>query len=291
RGGVLRHARRDHLRADLHAAVLCLDSRPGRTPRGARGRTRRRACAAGAGEPLMKTFIHNTVQETPARHSCEGRTKASHASVEQPKAGPAGASAASHRTARTSERASAIPAYAGMTAKNAETAIADNEISPNRHSCEGRNRTVARTSKRASAIPAFAGMTTKNAETTIVDNEISPNRHSCEGRNRTVARTSKRASAIPAFAGMTAKSTGMTTRILRASLLAAALALAGCASVGPNYHAAKIAAPQLQGLDAAQENNAQFQAAWWKQFNDPTLDALIQRAAANNLDLRIAVAR
>ena len=47
----------------------------------------------------------------------------------------------------------------------------------------------------------------------------------------------------------------------------------------------------MQGLEAAQESNAQFQAAWWKQFNDPTLDALIQRAAANNLDLRIAVAR
>ncbi|MFC5581426.1 efflux transporter outer membrane subunit [Rhodanobacter terrae] len=72
---------------------------------------------------------------------------------------------------------------------------------------------------------------------------------------------------------------------------ALALALAGCASVGPNYRETKPAAPQLQGLDAAQENNAQFQAAWWKQFNDPTLDALIQRAAANNLDLRIAVAR
>ena len=79
--------------------------------------------------------------------------------------------------------------------------------------------------------------------------------------------------------------------MLKIAALSAALALAGCASVGPNYHAAKIAAPQLQGLDATQENNAQFQAAWWKQFNDPVLDALIQRAAANNLDLRIAVAR
>ncbi|OOG53303.1 efflux transporter outer membrane subunit [Rhodanobacter sp. C03] len=81
------------------------------------------------------------------------------------------------------------------------------------------------------------------------------------------------------------------TAVFRASLLAAALALAGCASVGPNYHEVKPAAPQLQGLDATQESNAQFQAAWWKQFNDPTLDALIQRAAANNLDLRMAVAR
>lgn len=82
----------------------------------------------------------------------------------------------------------------------------------------------------------------------------------------------------------------MTTWV-RGALLVSALVLAGCANVGPNYHAAKIAAPQLQGLDAAQENNAQFQATWWKQFNDPILDALIQRAAANNLDLRIAVAR
>lgn len=83
--------------------------------------------------------------------------------------------------------------------------------------------------------------------------------------------------------------------LLKIAALSAALVtvlvLAGCASVGPNYHEVKPAAPQLQGLDASQESNAQFQAAWWKQFNDPTLDALIQRAAANNLDLRMAVAR
>ena len=79
--------------------------------------------------------------------------------------------------------------------------------------------------------------------------------------------------------------------LLKIAALSAALILAGCASVGPDYHAVKPAAPQLQGLDVAQENAAQFQAAWWKQFNDPTLDALIQHAAANNLDLRIAVAR
>ena len=70
--------------------------------------------------------------------------------------------------------------------------------------------------------------------------------------------------------------------LLKIAALSAALILAGCASVGPDYHAAKIAAPQVQGLDAAQETNAQFQAAWWKQFNDPVLDALIQRAAANS---------
>lgn len=79
-------------------------------------------------------------------------------------------------------------------------------------------------------------------------------------------------------------------RMLRYSLLVAALALAGCVTVGPDYHAGKPVAPQLT-LDAAGETNASFQAAWWKQFNDPVLDALIEHAAANNLDLRIAVAR
>ncbi|MDO1529654.1 efflux transporter outer membrane subunit [Fulvimonas sp. R45] len=81
------------------------------------------------------------------------------------------------------------------------------------------------------------------------------------------------------------------TRLLRSTALFAALALAGCASVGPDYKAPAAPTPQLQGLDAARESAAQFQAAWWKQFGDPTLDALIQRAAAGNLDLRIAQAR
>jgi outer membrane protein, multidrug efflux system len=79
--------------------------------------------------------------------------------------------------------------------------------------------------------------------------------------------------------------------LLKIAALSAALILAGCASVGPDYHKVQPATSQLQGFDAAQESHAQFQAAWWKQFNDPTLDALIQRAARNNLDLRIAVAR
>ena len=79
--------------------------------------------------------------------------------------------------------------------------------------------------------------------------------------------------------------------LLKIAALSAAMILAGCASVGLDYHQVQPTTPQLRGLDAAQESNTQFQAAWWKQFNDPTLDALIQRAAANNLDLRISVAR
>src|SRR5690348_9074000 len=79
--------------------------------------------------------------------------------------------------------------------------------------------------------------------------------------------------------------------LIRSGVLVTALALAGCVTVGPNYHKPATPVPQLQDLDAARENAAHFQAEWWKQFGDPVLDALIQRAAANNLDLRIAVAR
>jgi multidrug efflux system outer membrane protein len=78
--------------------------------------------------------------------------------------------------------------------------------------------------------------------------------------------------------------------LIRNGVLIAALALAGCVTVGPNYHTPATPTPHLQELDAARESAAQFQAAWWKQFGDPVLDALIQRAAANNLDLRIALA-
>ena len=108
-------------------------------------------------------------------------------------------------------------------------------------------------------------------------------RHSCEGRNPVTLHGRSQRRWIPAFAGMTS----MTRR----SLLFAALALAGCASVGPDYKAPATPPMQMQGTDATRESTAQFQAQWWKQFGDPTLDALIQRAAANNLDLRIAVAR
>lgn len=81
------------------------------------------------------------------------------------------------------------------------------------------------------------------------------------------------------------------TRFIRNTVLFAALVLAGCASVGPDYKTPDTPAAKLQGLDAARESAAQFQAAWWRQFNDPVLDALIRRAAQGSLDLRIAEAR
>src|SRR6185312_11357035 len=108
-------------------------------------------------------------------------------------------------------------------------------------------------------------------------------RHSRPGRTPRGARGPTRRRACAAGAGEQ-----LMKNLLRIVAVGMAVFLTGCASIGPDYHPAKIVAPQLQGLDPAQENHAAFQAAWWKQFNDPTLDALIQHAAANNLDLRIA---
>ncbi|GLQ90685.1 efflux transporter outer membrane subunit [Dyella flagellata] len=78
---------------------------------------------------------------------------------------------------------------------------------------------------------------------------------------------------------------------LRNTTLFAALALAGCVSVGPDYKTPNTQPANVQNIDAARESHTQFQAAWWKQFNDPVLDGLIQRAAKGSLDLRIARAR
>ncbi len=76
----------------------------------------------------------------------------------------------------------------------------------------------------------------------------------------------------------------------KATAIAAAIMLSGCVSVGPDYHAPQEKPAVVQGINATQESTAGFQADWWKQFNDPTLDALIQRAAANAPDLKIAYA-
>jgi multidrug efflux system outer membrane protein len=72
---------------------------------------------------------------------------------------------------------------------------------------------------------------------------------------------------------------------------AATLLLAGCISVGPDYKAPVEKPVTLQGIDANRQSTENFQADWWSRFGDPTLDALIKRAAKNSPDLHIAVAR
>jgi multidrug efflux system outer membrane protein len=73
-------------------------------------------------------------------------------------------------------------------------------------------------------------------------------------------------------------------------LLAAALALSACA-VGPDYRAPDVAPAHIERAAATGFDQSRFQAAWWRQFDDPTLDALVGEALSENRELRIAFAR
>jgi multidrug efflux system outer membrane protein len=75
----------------------------------------------------------------------------------------------------------------------------------------------------------------------------------------------------------------------------AAAVLAACA-VGPNYHTPeRKVADRFDNVDtptySVREEAAGSLAQFWRNFQDPTLDALISRAVAANHDLRIAVTR
>ncbi len=75
--------------------------------------------------------------------------------------------------------------------------------------------------------------------------------------------------------------------------------LGGCA-VGPDYQPPVTTAPATwAGIDSAGPSTQPATpttrpadvATWWKAFDDPTLDSLIERAATANFDLRVAKAR
>jgi len=72
--------------------------------------------------------------------------------------------------------------------------------------------------------------------------------------------------------------------------LAALLTLGGCA-VGPDYVAPSTPPAEFISADAELLAQRPFEAAWWEQFDDPVLDDLVERALADDLDIRIAAAR
>lgn len=88
-------------------------------------------------------------------------------------------------------------------------------------------------------------------------------------------------------------------RRLRTSLSVAfaALLIAACATTPPGEQSSDVpVAPswtQLQKANPAlaMNANAQVEHDWWRHFGDPTLNALITEAIANNKSLQIAVAR
>ena len=66
------------------------------------------------------------------------------------------------------------------------------------------------------------------------------------------------------------------------------LSLSGC-MVGPKYKEPQTEMPeQFEESQSQEASNADLR-QWWKQFNDPLLDCLIEEALASNYDLRIAI--
>jgi multidrug efflux system outer membrane protein len=74
------------------------------------------------------------------------------------------------------------------------------------------------------------------------------------------------------------------------TVLLAALALAGCASVGPDYQRPVIDTPETWRQLTTEEAVDYANTAWWQLFDDPVLDQLIQTALEENKDLKIAAA-
>ncbi len=66
----------------------------------------------------------------------------------------------------------------------------------------------------------------------------------------------------------------------------------GC-TVGPDFHRPTVSANSTwsSSLEGGETNAEPVDAAWWKNFRDAELDALISRAAQSNLTLHIAEAR
>jgi NodT family efflux transporter outer membrane factor (OMF) lipoprotein len=78
---------------------------------------------------------------------------------------------------------------------------------------------------------------------------------------------------------------------------ASLLLLAGC-TVGPDFHKPtppddpnSFLSGRNTGDGASQPQVAPIEVTWWKSFNDPELDSLIQRAIQQNLDVKTATIR
>ncbi|WP_437882086.1 efflux transporter outer membrane subunit [Pseudomonas sp. LRF_L74] len=68
------------------------------------------------------------------------------------------------------------------------------------------------------------------------------------------------------------------------------LALAACA-VGPDYKAPDTSPAVVASATSAEIDRGRFEATWWQQFDDPTLNQLVQQSLKENRDLRVAFSR
>ncbi len=69
-----------------------------------------------------------------------------------------------------------------------------------------------------------------------------------------------------------------------------ALAVSACA-VGPDYQAPATEPARLAAADSAKVERERFETLWWQQFDDATLNQLVQQSLQENRELRVAFAR
>lgn len=82
----------------------------------------------------------------------------------------------------------------------------------------------------------------------------------------------------------------MNTFVTRVLVATSLLWLGGCTTMGPDYQRPEIDTPQSWQIPV-EKTAVIANESWWKLFEDPILDGLIQTALENNRDLRIAAAR
>lgn len=68
------------------------------------------------------------------------------------------------------------------------------------------------------------------------------------------------------------------------------LALSACA-VGPDYKTPQTDAARLAAAETSQYDRSRFETVWWQQFDDPTLNQLVQQSLQDNRELRVAFSR
>ncbi|MDG1582381.1 TolC family protein [Pseudomonas sp. GOM6] len=69
-----------------------------------------------------------------------------------------------------------------------------------------------------------------------------------------------------------------------------ALAVSACA-VDPDYQAPATEPARLAAADSAKVERERFETLWWQQFDDATLNQLVQQSLQENRELRVAFAR
>jgi multidrug efflux system outer membrane protein len=75
-------------------------------------------------------------------------------------------------------------------------------------------------------------------------------------------------------------------RIFRVTLIT--MLLSGCMTVGPDYHRPKIDTPDVW---TGEKTEAPVPVQWWRSYNDPVLDKMVEEALVHNADLALAIAR